>query len=93
MTANKPGDPTTLNRLYGRSSGHKLRAGQQDLIDRLLPQISVPAEGPVTAQRLFGDDRPLQLASSYLPLDLVRGTAIARVDTLKDVLTAHGRWT
>jgi len=27
------------------------------------------------------DDRPLQLASSYLPLDLVRGTAIARVDT------------
>ena len=49
MTAFKSGDPTTLNRLYGRSSGHKLRKGQQELVDRLLPQIEVPAEGEVTA--------------------------------------------
>ena len=28
MTAHKPGDPTTLNRLYGRSKGKPLRAGQ-----------------------------------------------------------------
>ncbi len=35
MTAHKPGDPTTLNRLYGRSSGHKLRPSQQALIDDL----------------------------------------------------------
>ena len=47
MTAHKAGDPTTLNRLYGRSSGHKLRKGQQDLVERLLPQIEVPAEGEV----------------------------------------------
>ena len=29
MTAHKPGDPTTLNRLYGRSVGKPLRKGQQ----------------------------------------------------------------
>ncbi|HMQ20829.1 MAG TPA: tRNA (guanosine(46)-N7)-methyltransferase TrmB, partial [Sphingopyxis sp.] len=45
MTAHKPGDPTTLNRLYGRAKGKPLRAGQQDLVDNLLPQIAVPAEG------------------------------------------------
>ena len=54
MTANKPGDPLTLNRLYGRSSGHKLRKGQQELVDKLLPQIEVPAEGEVAARALFG---------------------------------------
>lgn len=59
MTAHKPGDPTTLNRLYGRSKGKALRAGQQDLIDTLLPQIAVPTEGEVTAERLFGEARPL----------------------------------
>ena len=53
MTAYKPGDPTTINRLYGRSKGKPLRAGQQDLVDILLPQIAVPAEGDVTAEALF----------------------------------------
>ena len=56
MTAHKAGDPITLNRLYGRSKGKPLRAGQQALVDRLLPQIAVPADGPVTAERLFGRD-------------------------------------
>ncbi|RST31704.1 tRNA (guanosine(46)-N7)-methyltransferase TrmB [Sphingomonas ginkgonis] len=65
MTAFKPGDPTTLNRLYGRSSGHKLRAGQQELVDRLLPQISVPADGPITAERLFGEPRPLHFEIGF----------------------------
>jgi tRNA (guanine-N7-)-methyltransferase len=61
MTAHKPGDPTTLNRLYGRSSGHKLRPAQQALIDTLLPTIAVPADGEITSRALFGDDRPLLL--------------------------------
>jgi len=39
MTAFKSGDPLTTNRLYGRSSGRKLRTAQQELIERLLPQI------------------------------------------------------
>ena len=65
MTAFKSGDPTTLNRLYGRQSGHRLRAGQQDLVDTLLPAISVPEDGPVTAERLFGYDRPLHFEIGF----------------------------
>ncbi len=65
MTANKPGDPTTLNRLYGRSQGKPLRAGQQALVDTLLPQIAVPEEGEVTSARLFGDDRPLHFEIGF----------------------------
>ena len=65
MTAHKPGDPTTLNRLYGRTSGHKLRKGQQELVDTLLPAIAVPAEGELTAERLFGDSRPLHLEIGF----------------------------
>ncbi len=59
------GDPTTINRLYGRSIGHKLRPSQQQLIDHLLPQIAVPAEGEVAAERLFGDNRPLHLEIGF----------------------------
>ncbi|QPC98516.1 tRNA (guanine(46)-N(7))-methyltransferase TrmB [Qipengyuania soli] len=65
MSAFKEGDPTTLNRLYGRSQGKPLRAGQQELVDRLLPQISVPAEGPVTSDLLFGFDRPLHFEIGF----------------------------
>jgi tRNA (guanine-N7-)-methyltransferase len=65
MTAHKPGDPTTLNRLYGRSSGHKLRKSQQQLVDELLPAISVPAEGPVDGVRLFGEERPLHFEIGF----------------------------
>ena len=69
MTAHKRGDPTTINRLYGRSSSHKLRAGQAELVETLLPAISLPAEGEVTASRLFGDaeghGRPLHLEIGF----------------------------
>jgi tRNA (guanine-N7-)-methyltransferase len=65
MTAHKPGDPTTLNRHYGRSSGHKLRPGQQALIDNLLPAIGVPDEGEVTSLALFGEDRPLHFEIGF----------------------------
>jgi tRNA (guanine-N7-)-methyltransferase len=69
MTAHKEGDPTTINRLYGRAKGKPLRAGQQDLVDRLLPQIAVPAEGDLTAQALFGADtfgpRPLHFEIGF----------------------------
>ena len=65
MTAHKDGDPTTLNRLYGRSSGHKLRARQQKLLDDLLPKIELPANGEITAERLFGNDRPLHLEIGF----------------------------
>ena len=65
MTAYKSGDPLTLNRLYGRSSGHKLRKSQQELVERLLPELEVPAEGEITALRLFGDERPLHFEIGF----------------------------
>src|SRR3982751_6189749 len=65
MTAFKSGDPLTLNRLYGRSSGHKLRKSQQELVDKLLPQILVPAEGEISSKLLFGEDRPLHFEIGF----------------------------
>ncbi|OYW89153.1 MAG: tRNA (guanosine(46)-N7)-methyltransferase TrmB, partial [Sphingobium sp. 32-64-5] len=65
MTAHKSGDPTTLNRLYGRQSGHKLRPGQQQLVDDLLPALTVPETGPITAEGLFGYDRPLHFEIGF----------------------------
>lgn len=65
MTAFKSGDPLTLNRLYGRSSGHKLRKGQQELVERLLPAVEVPAEGEITAASLFGENRPLHVEIGF----------------------------
>lgn len=65
MTAFKSGDPLSLNRLYGRSSGHRLRRGQQELVDTLLPQIALPQEGEVTSRLLFGEDRPLHFEIGF----------------------------
>ena len=65
MTAHRSGDPTTINRLYGRSKGKKLRAGQQDLVDRLLPSLAVPDEGPISAEALFGEQRPLHFEIGF----------------------------
>ncbi len=59
------GDPLTLNRIYGRSGGHKLRQGQAALVETLLPAISVPDDGAVTSARLFGDDRPLHFEIGF----------------------------
>ena len=62
-------DPTTLNRLYGRSSGHKLRTQQAALVETLLPQIAIPDEGEISATRLFGDakdsGRPLHMEIGF----------------------------
>jgi tRNA (guanine-N7-)-methyltransferase len=58
-------DPTTLRRLYGRRSGHKLRAGQAALLEELLPAVAVPETGPLTAASLFGDGRPLHLEIGF----------------------------
>jgi tRNA (guanine-N7-)-methyltransferase len=65
MTAHKSGDPTTLNRLYGRAKGKPLRAGQQALVNHLLPRIAVPTAGPVSAEGLFGRDCPLHFEIGF----------------------------
>ena len=82
MTANKPGDPTTLNRLYGSSVGKPLRKGQQALVDELLPRIAVPLEGPVTSELLFGDSRPLHFEIGFGGGEHMAGRA--------DMLPDHG---
>lgn len=82
MTANKPGDPTTLNRLYGRAKGKALRTGQQNLVDDLLPRIAVPLEGPVTAERLFGRHCPLHFEIGFGGGEHMAGRA--------DMLPDHG---
>jgi tRNA (guanine-N7-)-methyltransferase len=58
-------DPTTLRRLYGRQSGHKLWVGQAALLEQLLPALSVPEEGALTSPLLFGDRRPLHFEIGF----------------------------
>jgi tRNA (guanine-N7-)-methyltransferase len=58
-------DPTTIRRLYGRRSGHKLRDGQAELLERLLPALSVPEIGELSGPALFGDDRPLHFEIGF----------------------------
>jgi tRNA (guanine-N7-)-methyltransferase len=58
-------DPAAIRRLYGRTKGHKLRAGQAQLLERLLPQVRVPPAGPIDARTLFGDERPLHLEIGF----------------------------
>ena len=58
-------DPTTIRRLYGRRQGHVLRAGQAALVDEMLPRVAVPADGPLSAERLFGDERGLQVEIGF----------------------------
>lgn len=65
MTAHKKGDPLSIRRLYGRQQNHALRKGQQLLVDNLLPRIAVPEEGEITAQSLFGSDRPLHFEIGF----------------------------
>ncbi len=65
MSHKPTSDPTTMRRLYGRSKGKKLRDSQQELVDSLLPQISVPEEGAVTAASLFGTDRTLHFEIGF----------------------------
>ena len=65
MNQPKSGDPTTLNRLYGRSIGKHLRSGQQRLLAEFLPQVAVPDTGAITTRRLFGDERPLHFEIGF----------------------------
>ena len=65
MTAYKSGDPTTLNRLYGRSKGKKLRIEQNELLETLLPQIAIPQDGELDSTSLFGDQRPMHFEIGF----------------------------
>ena len=71
-------DPTTLGRLYGRRTGHKLRIGQAALIEDLYPQVEVPESGALTATRLFGDDRQLHFEIGFGSGEHLAGQAVAQ---------------
>ncbi len=73
-------DPSTIRRLYGRAKGHKLRSGQQALVDEALPRVAVPTEGPIDAMRLFGDDRPLEVEIGFGAGEHLAGQAAMRPD-------------
>jgi tRNA (guanine-N7-)-methyltransferase len=73
-------DPSTIRRLYGRAKGHKLRLGQQALVDETLPNFAVPTEGPLDAMRLFGDDRPLEVEIGFGAGEHLAGQAAMRPD-------------
>ena len=71
----------TTRRLYGRRQGHKLRLGQADLVEQLLPDISVPDTGPLDARTLFGSDRPLEVEIGFGAGEHLAGQAAARRET------------
>ena len=58
-------DPLSIRRLYGRSKGRPLRAGQSALVEVLLPALSLPEEGPLDSIALFGDRRPLHFEIGF----------------------------
>jgi tRNA (guanine-N7-)-methyltransferase len=64
-TPSSSSDPVSIGRLYGRRKGHKLRTAQQALVETLLPQVAVPDTGLLSAQTLFGDDRPMGLEIGF----------------------------
>lgn len=73
-------DPTSIRRLYGRRQGHKLRQGQAALVEDLLPVVSIPDEGPLDAQTLFGDPRPLEFEIGFGGGEHLAGQAAMRPD-------------
>jgi tRNA (guanine-N7-)-methyltransferase len=74
-------DPITIRRLYGRRQGHKLRLGQAELVEDLLPRISVADTGPLDAHTLFGADLPLQLEIGFGAGEHLAGQAAAHPGT------------
>ena len=70
-------DPTTIRRLYGRRQGHKLREGQAALVETLLPEVSVPEDGPIDSVRLFGEPRPLHFEIGFGAGEHLAGQAAA----------------
>ena len=75
MTAYKSGDPTTLNRLYGRAQGRPLRAGQQELVDTEKVIRAQLMEALMSAQHLKARYDHVVLQST---LNLLVGTEVLR---------------
>ncbi len=50
-----PGVPAGRRVLHGRRRGRRLRAGRRELVERLLPALDIPPDGPVAPLSLFPD--------------------------------------
>lgn len=74
-------DPASIRRLYGRSKGHKLRVGQQAMLDTMLPELAIPEEGSLDADALFGADRRLEFEIGFGSGEHLAAQAAARPDT------------
>ena len=72
-------DPVRIRRLYGRSQGHKLRAGQAALVESMLPIVAVP-DGPIDATALFGADRALEFEIGFGSGEHLAAQAATRPD-------------
>ena len=72
-------DPLTIRRLYGRSTGHRLRAGQEELLADMLPRVAMP-DGGLDARMLFGDDRALEFEIGFGSGEHLSAQAEARPD-------------
>src|SRR3546814_6471467 len=71
-------DPTKIRRLYGRRSGHALRAGQAALVEELLPRVAVPETGALDARVLFGGAWPLEFEIGFGSGEHLAGQAESR---------------
>ncbi|WP_326523671.1 tRNA (guanine(46)-N(7))-methyltransferase TrmB [Sphingomonas sp.] len=71
-------DPASHRQLYGRRAGHKLRAGQAELLEDLLPRVSVPDSGALDATTLFGRDVPLEFEIGFGAGEHLAGQAAMR---------------
>jgi tRNA (guanine-N7-)-methyltransferase len=61
--------------LYGRHKGKKLRKGQKDLLETLLPRLRVAESGPVDPAALF--DQPVGKACAILEIGFGGGEHLA----------------
>jgi GntR family transcriptional regulator len=67
----------------GRQPDVEVEVGPGPMPAELADALGIPADTQVLIRRrrMLADGQPVQLATSYLPLDLVRGTRIEQPDT------------
>lgn len=70
MTSATPLAEEPIRRIYGRRQGRPLKAARQEVLERLLPMLSVPKVSVCNGSRLhpsalFGNDRPVWLEIGF----------------------------
>jgi len=80
-----------LERDESQSSGRLVQVGRVPVPTRIASALGVPKRTTVVVRRLLLelDGEPVELASSYFPLDLVDGTELESADPLRGGLREH----